>query len=51
MNSSSNDAATGRASGVLGDKERVGKMMMTVVLLLYRTDVMRKDFLTSVDDK
>lgn len=30
---------------------RVGRMMMTAVLLLQQTDVMRKDFLTFMDDK
>lgn len=34
MNSSRSDAVMGRASGVLGDKERVGRMMMTAVLLV-----------------
>lgn len=34
MNSSRSDAVIGRASGVLGDTGRVGRMMMTAVLLL-----------------
>lgn len=50
MNSSRSDAVIGRASGVLADKERVGRMM-TAVLLLQQTDVMGKDFLTFMDNK
>lgn len=32
MNSSRSDAVTGRASAVLGDKERVGRTMIIAVL-------------------
>lgn len=34
MSSSRSDAVMGRASGVLADKERVGRMMMTAILLV-----------------